>query len=264
MYLIDTHAHLDGEEFSEDLPDVIQRAKDEGIEKIFIPGICLKDTQHLIDVCNSYPGYLYPMIGLHPENIMDEDYHTALKELEKFIIPSNAIAIGEVGLDFYWDDTYKKEQMEAFETQIEWAKNHNLPLMIHSRNAHKELMAIMEKYRSYNLSGVFHCFTGTVEEAKDLLSFPNFMLGIGGVLTFKKSTLREVVQEAIPLSRIVLETDSPYMAPVPNRGKRNESAFVKLVAEKLSEVLNEDFDNIVLQTRENAMNIFKKASFFQK
>ena len=264
MHLIDTHAHLDGEEFAEDLPQVIQRAKDEGIEKIFIPGICLKDTPHLIDVCKSYPDYLYPMIGLHPENIMDEDYHKALEELEKFIIPSNAIAIGEVGLDLYWDDTHKKEQMEAFDIQIGWAEKYNLPLMIHCRNAHQELMEIMESHRSSNLSGVFHCFTGTAEEAKDLLSFPNFMLGIGGVLTFKKSTLRDVVKEALPLSRIVLETDSPYMAPTPNRGKRNESAFVKLVAEKLSEVFNEEIDNIVLQTRENAMNIFKKASFFHK
>jgi len=264
MGIIDTHSHLDGEEFAEDLPEVIQRAKNAGIEKVFIPGICLKDTPRLLNVCNSFPDYLYPMIGLHPENVMDEDYHYALSELEKLIVPSKAIAIGEVGLDLYWDDTHKAEQVEAFEIQIGWAEKYGLPLMIHSRNAHKELMEIMERHRSFNLSGVFHCFTGTVDEAKDLLSFPNFMIGIGGVLTFKKSTLREVVKEAIPLSRMVLETDSPYMAPVPNRGKRNESSYVKLVAEKLSEIFELKIDDIVLQTRENTEIVFKKASFFQK
>ena len=256
--LIDTHSHIDGEEFAEDLDDVILRAKENGIDKIFVPGICLKDTQHMLDVCNAHPDYLYPMIGLHPENIMDEDFHHTLDELEKLILPSGAIAIGEVGLDLYWDATYKAEQIEVFETQIGWAEKYNLPLMIHCRNAHQELMEIMERHRSSNLTGVFHCFTGTEEEATDLLSFPGFKLGIGGVLTFKKSTLREVVRNAIPLSKIVLETDAPYMAPVPNRGKRNESAYVKLVAEKLAEIFNVDFTTIARQTTKNALEVFKK------
>ncbi|MBQ9666716.1 MAG: TatD family hydrolase [Bacteroidaceae bacterium] len=280
--MIDTHSHLDGEEFAEDLEDVLQRAQDAGVEKIFVPGICLKDTPHLLEVCNAHPGYLYPMIGLHPENIMDEDYHHALDELEKILVqglesphpqadtpplPSSAspiIAIGEVGLDLYWDATHRQEQLEVFEQQIRWAEKYDLPLMIHSRNAHAELMETMERHRGSNLSGVFHCFTGTEEEARDLLTFPNFMLGIGGVLTFKKSTLPEVVKNAIPLSRIVLETDSPYMAPVPNRGKRNESAYVKSVAEKLAEVFEVDFDEIVLQTTKNAGKVFKKVTFFNK
>ena len=264
--MIDTHSHIDGQEFAEDLWQVVQRAKDAGVKKIFVPGICLKDTPHLLDVCNSYPEYLYPMIGLHPENIMDEDYNHALDELEKILIQhsSKVIAIGEVGLDLYWDATHKKEQMEVFERQIGWAEKYQLPLIIHSRNAHAELMEIMERHRGSNLSGIFHCFTGTEDEARDLLSFPNFMLGIGGVLTFKKSTLPEVVKNSIPLSRIVLETDSPYMAPTPNRGKRNESAFVKFVAEKLSEVFNVNFDIIVHQTTENVSNLFKKVTFFDK
>lgn len=261
--MIDTHAHIDGPEFADDLEAVIQRAKDAGVEKIFVPGICLKDTPHLLDVCQAYPDYLYPMIGLHPENIMDEDYHQALDQLER-MIDESTIAVGEVGLDFYWDATYKQEQMEVFEHQIQWAEKYGLPLMIHSRSAHQELMEVMERYRASNLSGVFHCFTGTEEEARDLLTFPNFMLGIGGVLTFKKSTLREVVQNAVPLSRIVLETDSPYMAPVPNRGKRNESAYVRSVAEKLAEIYNTDFDNIVHQTTKNALKVFKKVTFFDK
>lgn len=285
--MIDTHSHIDGQEFSEDLEQVIQRAKDAGVTKIFVPGICLKDTPHLLDVCNAYPNYLYPMIGLHPENIMDEDYHHALDELEQIITHSigyhhssdasnplphacdapstpKIIAIGEVGLDLYWDTTHKDEQIEVFERQIGWAEKYQLPLIIHSRNAHAELMEIMDKHRGSNLSGIFHCFTGTEDEARDLLSFPNFMLGIGGVLTFKKSTLPEVLKSAVPLSRIVIETDSPYMAPVPNRGKRNESAFVKFVAEKLSEVFDVDFDTIVHQTTKNVSKVFKKATFFDK
>ena len=275
--MIDTHSHIDGKEFAEDLDQVVQRAKDAGVKKIFVPGICLKDTPHLLDVCNAYSDYLYPMIGLHPENIMDEDYNNALDQLEQILTHSissanssnpvslpKVIAVGEVGLDLYWDDTHKKEQVEVFERQIGWAEKYQLPLIIHCRNAHTELMEVMERHRESNLSGIFHCFTGTEDEARDLLSFPNFMLGIGGVLTFKKSTLPEVVRNAIPLSRIVLETDSPYMAPAPNRGKRNESAFVKLVAEKLSEVFNVNFDTIVHQTTENVSKVFKKETFFDK
>lgn len=263
--MIDTHSHIDGKEFAEDIELVIQRAKDAGVKKIFVPGICLKDTPHLLEVCKAYPNFLYPMIGLHPENVMDEDYTHALDELEKILINTpEIIAIGEVGIDLYWDDTHKKEQIEVLERQIGWAEKYHLPLIIHSRNAHAELMDIMERHRGSNLSGIFHCFTGTEDEARDLLSFPNFMLGIGGVLTFKKSTLPEVVRDVIPLSRIVLETDSPYMAPTPNRGKRNESAFVKFVAEKLSEIFNVDFDTIVRQTTENISKVFKKEIFFDK
>lgn len=261
--MIDTHAHIDGTEFADDLEAVIQRAKDAGVKKIFVPGICLKDTPHLLEVCQAHPNYLYPMIGLHPENIMDEDYHHALDQLEH-MIDDSIIAIGEVGLDLYWDTTYKKEQIEVFEHQIRWAERYGLPLMIHTRSAHQELMEVMERHRHSNLRGVFHCFTGTEEEARDLLSFPNFMLGIGGVFTFKKSALRDVAKNAIPLSRIVLETDSPYMAPVPHRGQRNESAFVKSVAEKLAEVYNQDIDTIVHQTTENTLKVFKKETFFDK
>ena len=261
--MIDTHAHIDGAEFADDLDAVIQRAKDTGVKKIFVPGICLKDTPHLLEVCQAHPQYLYPMLGLHPENIMDEDYHQALRQLE-LLMDDSIIAIGEVGLDFYWDDTHKQEQMEVFEHQIQWAEKYDLPLMIHSRNAHQELMEVMERHRTSNLCGVFHCFTGTEEEARDLLTFPHFMLGIGGVLTFKKSTLREVVKHTIPLSRIVLETDSPYMAPTPNRGQRNESANVKYVAEKLAEIYGTDFDNIAFQTTQNTLNVFKKVTFFNK
>ena len=300
--MIDTHSHLDGPEFAEDLEQTLLRAKAAGVEKIFVPGICWADTPRLLEICNTHAGLLYPMVGLHPENIMDEDYHEVLEKMERLIAESvtetegmniasaesegmNAalaetegmpyackkhiakapiIGIGEVGLDLYWDDTHKSEQMEVLESQLQWAEKYRLPLMIHSRNAHAELMEIMERHRSSNLTGVFHCFTGTPDEARDLLSFPGFMLGIGGVVTFKKSTLRETIKEAVPLSRIVLETDSPYMAPVPNRGKRNESAYVKNVAEMLADVFGLDLHTIVLHTTENALKVFPKAVFFMK
>ena len=300
--MIDTHSHLDGPEFAEDLEQTLLRAKAAGVEKIFVPGICWADTPRLLEICNTHAGLLYPMVGLHPENIMDEDYHEVLEKMERLIAESVAeseetnevsaksdnmnedsakfgnmphacdkhstkapiIGIGEVGLDLYWDDTHKSEQMEVLESQLQWAEKYRLPLMIHSRNAHAELMEIMERHRSSNLTGVFHCFTGTPDEAQDLLSFPGFMLGIGGVVTFKKSTLRETIKEAVPLSRIVLETDSPYMAPVPNRGKRNESAYVKNVAEMLADVFGLDLHTIVLHTTENALKVFPKAVFFMK
>ena len=209
--------------------------------------------------------------GMNIASAESEGMNAALAETEgmpyackKHIAKAPIIGIGEVGLDLYWDDTHKSEQMEVLESQLQWAEKYRLPLMIHSRNAHAELMEIMERHRSSNLTGVFHCFTGTPDEARDLLSFPGFMLGIGGVVTFKKSTLRETIKEAVPLSRIVLETDSPYMAPVPNRGKRNESAYVKNVAEMLADVFGLDLHTIVLHTTENALKVFPKAVFFKK
>lgn len=266
--MFDTHAHLDGTEFAEDLEETLLRARNAGVEKIFIPSICRKDLPAVIRLSLAHPGFLYPMIGLHPENIFDEDYHVALDRMEELLqeslnpIPSPGtptfIAVGEVGLDFYWDDTHKAEQLEVFEQQIQWAVRYQLPLMIHARNAHHELLQLMEKYRDRQLTGVFHCFTGTPEEATQLLSFPGFCLGIGGVLTFKKSKLPETIMQAIPLHRIVLETDSPYMAPTPFRGKRNESAYLVEVGKKLADIFHTTLDDIDTQTSRNALKIFRK------
>lgn len=265
--MIDTHAHLDGEEFAEDITEVIQRAKDAGVEKIFLPNVNEDTLQPIIHLCAAYPGYLYPMIGLHPEEVnptkIDVDATLDAMEsiLESHDLMNTCVAIGEVGLDFYWDKTYKEKQIEVFERQITWAIKYHLPLMIHARNAHAELVEIISKYQSKNnLTGVFHCFTGTEEEATQLLSFPNFALGIGGVLTFKKSKLPEVLKSAVPLSRIVLETDSPYMAPVPHRGKRNESAFVSLVAAKLAEIYDISLQEVERQTNLTVARIFPKAN----
>ena len=251
--IIDTHSHLDGEEFADDLPEVIQRAKEAQVEKILVPNVNLQGLQHLIKVCDSYKGYLYPMIGLHPEDVKN-DYQDQLDQMLAILEedPSKFTAIGEVGLDFYWDETYRKEQMDAFEQQIQWAKQNNKPLMIHARNAFQELVDMMESHRNDNLTGVFHCFTGTEEEAQKLLTFEGFKLGIGGVLTFKKSTLPEVLKNVVPLSRIVVETDSPYLAPVPHRGKRNESAFIIEIIKRLTEIYACNMENIATETKKNA------------
>lgn len=256
--IIDTHSHLDGEEFAEDLDETIQRAKAAEIEKIFIPAINLAGMPHLIEVCKAYKGYLYPMIGLHPEEVR-EDYqdeldklHELLKANQKAPKEERFIAIGEVGLDFYWDSTYRQQQLDAFEQQIQWAEEFNLPLMIHSRNAQAELVETMDKHRSSNLRGVFHCFNGTEEEAKQLLSFQGFMLGIGGTVTFKKNNLKNVLKETVPLDRIVVETDSPYLAPVPHRGKRNESALIIETIKLLAGIYECEMKNIAFQTKKNA------------
>lgn len=258
--MIDTHCHLDDEQYKDDLEEVIQRAKDAGIEKIFVPGICAKDMPHLIYICKNHPGYLYPMVGLHPENIMDEDYHSALQKMED-MIDDSTLAIGEVGLDLYWDDTYEKEQIEVLEHQIELAKKYSLPLMMHVRKAHNQLLKIMRAHKDDNLTGVFHCFTGSAEQARELLAFPGFMLGIGGVLTFKKSKLPEVLRQEVPIERIVLETDGPYMAPTPHRGKRNESAYVVEVAKMLADIYNLPLSEIDRITTENALKVFEKCRY---
>ena len=257
MY-IDTHSHLDAPEFADDLDDVIQRAKDAQVETILIPATNLASLDRIEQICSENPGYLYPMIGLHPEEI-DDNYQQQLDQMHRRLDhnPDRYVAIGEVGLDLYWDDTYARQQADAFEQQIQWAIQYQKPLMIHARNAHSQLVEIMERHRADNLSGVFHCFSGTIEEAQQLLSFPNFKLGIGGVLTFKKSTLPEVLRQAVPLSRIVLETDSPYLAPTPHRGKRNESAFLSATATLLSAIYDLKTENIALETKKNANFIFR-------
>lgn len=255
--MIDTHSHIDGEEFTEDLDAVIQRARDAGVEKIFVPAINLEGLPHLMDVCDHYPDYLYPMIGLHPEEIK-EDYQTLLDAMYTILKSDTGrkfIAIGEIGLDFYWDGTFRNEQLDALEQQIQWAIEFNLPLMLHTRKAYNEMIEIMERHRKDHLRGVFHCFSASKEIAEKLLTFEGFMLGIGGVLTFKNSNLPEVLRESVPLSRIVLETDSPYMSPVPYRGKRNESAFISEVARKLSGIYGCKIEEISLETNKNC-NIF--------
>ena len=257
MTFTDTHTHLDGEEFKADLPDVIGRAKAQGVGRVLVPAIDLKSVDTVLAVCRQFPGYAFPMIGLHPEEVK-ADWETQLRQLKARFTEASFIAIGEVGLDFYWDRTFEREQLLAFEAQVEWAVETQLPLMIHCRKAQNELLHILKRYEKELSGGVFHCFTGNQKEAEQMMKFERFALGIGGVLTFKSSHLREDLPAVVPLERIVLETDSPYMAPVPHRGERNESAFVRLVLEKLAEVYGVSAEEMARTTEENVRRIFTK------
>lgn len=253
--MIDTHSHIYGPEFDEDRDLVVERARQAGVEAILLPNINADSVLPMLELCRAYPQFCFPMIGLHPEDVR-EDYQTRLAEMEDLLEkPHSFLAIGEVGLDFYWDDTFRKQQIEALERQVCWARDNNLPLVIHCRSAHRELVEVMERHRADNLSGIFHCFGGTCEEAAELLSFDGFVLGIGGVLTYKKSTLPEVLK-TVPLERVVMETDSPYLAPVPHRGKRNESAYVVYVAQRLAEVFGCDVSVVDNVTTSTAKRLF--------
>ena len=257
MNFIDTHTHLDGSEFDADRDETVARAKAAGVSKVFIPAINLQSVDTVLAVCGRYPGYAYPMIGLHPEDVK-ADWREVLAEMKARIgTPGRPfIAVGEVGLDFYWSREFEAEQLEAFEEQVRWSVESRLPLMIHCRKAQNEMVHLLRNYKSDLPGGVFHCFTGNEKEAAELLRFDNFVLGIGGVLTFKKSHLPEVLPAAVPLERIVIETDSPYMAPVPMRGKRNESAFALYVLKRLAECYGVSEEEVAAATNGNVRRVF--------
>ena len=278
--VIDTHTHFDAEEFDEDRAEAFARAREAGVGKVFLPAIDVKTTHAVLALAKEYPGYAYPMIGLHPEEVK-EDWKEQLTELRKILEEhrmignanpagesgnanpagdspqfSDFIAIGEVGLDYYWSREFEIEQLEAFEEQVKWSVETGLPLMIHCRKAQNEMVHLLRKYEKELPGGVFHCFTGNQKEAEELLSFDKFVLGVGGVSTFKSSHLREDLPAVVPLDRIVLETDSPYMAPVPYRGKRNESAFVVEVLKTLAKAYGVSEEEFARQTNLNAERVF--------
>ncbi len=254
--MIDTHSHIFESEFLDDLPEVITRAKEVGVQKIFLPNIDDTTVDAMLEVCSQHPGYCYPMLGFHPTSV-DADALKKVKEMKKRLTKGHPyIAIGEVGLDLYWDKTYIKEQKQVLEEQIQWALEEDLPLVIHCREAFPELFEVLRPYKETKLSGVFHSFTGTVEEAEDLVDYTRFMIGVNGVVTFKKSTLPDALK-IIPMERLVLETDSPYLAPVPFRGKRNETSYVKRVALKLAELYEMEIGEVERQTTANALKVFK-------
>lgn len=256
MMYVDTHAHLDGEEFSEDLDAVMQRSRKAGCSKVFVPAIDLATSERILNLCSKHEGFLYPMVGLHPEEVR-ADWREQLKKIHSLLTTHHSpIAIGEVGLDFYWSREFEQEQLEAFEEQVRWSVEMRLPLMIHCRKAQNEMVHIINKCVHELSGGVFHCFTGNEQEAHQLLAFDRFVLGIGGVLTFKKSHLPEVLAAAVPLDRIVLETDAPYMAPTPLRGQRNEPAFVRHVITRLAEAYGVSEQTIADTTTQTALNIF--------
>ena len=252
--VIDTHTHLDAEEFDEDRAEAFARAQEAGVGKVFLPAIDVKTTHAVLALSREYPGYAYPMIGLHPEEVK-ADWKDQLAELRKMQI-SDFIAIGEIGLDYYWSREFEHEQLEAFEEQVKWSVETRLPLMIHCRKAQNEMVHLLRQYQKDLPGGVFHCFTGNQKEAEELLSFDNFVLGIGGVSTFKSSHLREDLPAAVPMNRIILETDSPYMAPVPYRGKRNESAFVIEVLKTLAKAYGVSEEKFAEQTNKNVESVF--------
>lgn len=255
MNFIDTHSHLFLEEFAEDLPLVMQRAKAVGVSRIYMPNIDCSTIKPLLDTVARYPDYCFPMIGLHPTSV-NSGFREELKVMKEMLVQSHPfVAIGEVGMDLYWDRTFINEQFEAFETQIQWSAEYQLPLVIHSRDSFEEVYQIIKRNEDKNLKGIFHSFTGTKEEAERLLQFDGFCLGINGVVTFKKSTLPEVLK-GVPLERLVLETDSPYLTPAPNRGKRNESANVKDTLLKLAAIYQCPAEEVAEITTRNALKIF--------
>ena len=259
MRIIDTHSHLFDEAFAGDLDAVVARAMERQVVKVFLPNIDESTVDPMLSLCGRWPGFFYPMLGLHPTEVRP-GYGAVLDRMERRLSTAHPfIGIGEVGLDYYWDRTYYKEQQDAFRRQVEWSLAFGLPLMVHSRSAHRELTDALAPYRAQGLRGVFHSFGGTWDEARELLSFEGFMLGINGVLTFKKSALPDVLRR-IPLERVVLETDAPYLAPVPFRGKRNESAYVLHTLERMAGVYGLPVEEVARQTYENALKIFPKAA----
>ena len=254
--MIDTHSHLFVEEFSDDLRQTIQRAKDAGVTHVFMPNIDDTTVTDMLRACDEYPGYCFPMLGFHPTSVNAQSM-SVVKDMKRLLDGEHPyIAIGEVGMDLYWDKTYLKEQQRVFDEQIQWALEYQLPLVIHCREAFPELFEVLKPYKDTELSGVFHSFTGTIDEALELVSYSRFMVGINGVVTFKKSTLPETLK-MLPLERLVLETDSPYLAPVPFRGKRNESSYVIKVAVKLAELYGVEIGEVERQTTANALKVFK-------
>lgn len=258
MTFIDTHAHLFLEEFVIDLPSVIERARKVGISHIFMPNIDCSTIEPMLKVASLFEGYCFPMLGLHPTSVAF-DYKDELHQMELLLNQKhNFIAIGEIGMDLYWDKTFIDEQIAAFDTQIQWSIDKNLPVVIHNRDAFDQTYQVLKQYDSKPVKGIFHSFTGTAEEAEKLLSFNGFKLGINGVVTFKKSNLPHMLK-SVPLDKIVLETDSPYLAPVPNRGKRNESANVKDTLIKIAQIYELPVEEVARITTNNALEVFGMA-----
>lgn len=251
--LIDTHCHIYLEEFDADRAAMISRAENEGVERFLMPAIDSETNNLMLGLESEFPGKCMAMMGLHPCSIK-ANFKEDLKTVRDYFEKRNFVAVGEIGLDFYWELTFSKEQYEAFNTQIEWALEYKIPIVIHSRNSIDECLKVVKEHQKGNLKGVFHCFSGTIEQANLAIEL-GFYLGIGGVVTFKNSGLDKVMKE-ISLNHVVLETDSPYLAPVPFRGKRNECSYLKYVVEKLSVVKGISKEEIAATTTKNAIALF--------
>lgn len=254
MILTDTHTHLYLDAFDEDRHEAIKRAVEEGVRYMLLPNIDSGTTTNLLDICASHPDHCFPMMGLHPTSVK-ENYSEELEHVRQMFRKHRFYAVGETGMDFYWDTTYTDQQEKAFRAQIELALEYELPIVIHSRDSFEAIVEILDDYNDRGLTGVFHCFTGSSEQAERAIKL-GFYLGLGGVLTFKNSNLDRVVKN-IPMEHLLLETDSPFLAPVPFRGKRNESVYTRLVANRLAEVKNIPVEEVANRTTENAIQLFK-------
>lgn len=256
--MIDTHTHLYSDQFDSDRDQMIQRAMDKGITKFYLPAIDSHYHQKMLDLESKYPGQIFAMMGLHPCDVKPETWEKELEIVANYLNERTFPAIGEIGIDLYWDKSTLEIQTKAFEKQIDWAIEKDLPIVIHTRESFDEVFEVLEKKKHPKLRGIFHCFSGNLEQAKHAIDL-NFVLGIGGVVTFKNGRIDQFLHE-IPLDKIVLETDSPYLAPVPFRGKRNESSYLELVAGKLVDIYGLDFSEIDRITTQNAERVFDKSN----
>lgn len=254
MIITDTHTHLYSEAFEKDQDEMMSRALKAGVSRFFVPAIDSTYTAAMYALERKYPEHVFLMMGLHPTHIK-EDYKEELTHVKTALAQRKFVAVGEIGIDLYWDKSTLKQQQEAFRTQIQWAKDYKLPIVIHCRDAFDEIFEILEEEKSEDLFGIFHCFTGTLEQAHRAISY-NMKLGIGGVVTFKNGKIDQFLAQ-IDMSHIVLETDAPYLAPVPYRGKRNESAYILEVLEKLSLIYGKSKAQIARITTANSKDIFK-------
>ncbi len=252
--LIDTHSHIYSEDFNADIDEVVQNAYNNGVKKIVLPNIDSGSIKRLVDLSNSYPHICYPLMGLHPTSV-DAEYKEELQAMEYWLDKQKFYGIGEIGIDLYWEKAFVNEQKDAFRQQIRLAKSKSLPIVVHVRNSFKEVYSIVKEEQDGSLEGIFHCFTGKEKEARKIVDL-GFKLGIGGVLTFKNSNLDEVIKN-VDLKHLVLETDSPYLSPVPKRGRRNESSYLVYVAQKLAEVYGVRVEEVAEITTRNARNLFQ-------
>lgn len=254
MIITDTHTHLYSEAFNEDRTEVIQRAIDNNVKRFFIPAIDSETTQAMYDLEKQFPEHVFLMIGLHPTSV-SETVEEELRHVEEELAKRKFYAVGEIGIDLYWDKSFFEAQRKAFKHQIKLAKKYKLPIVIHCREAFDEVFEVLEEEKSEDLYGIFHCFTGTKTQAEQAISY-NMKLGIGGVVTFKNGKIDQFLAE-IELKHIVLETDSPYLAPKPYRGKRNESSYILKIAEKLSEIYGVSLEEVAAQTTQNSLEVFR-------
>jgi len=251
--ITDTHTHLYSSQFNEDQAAMMQRAKDAGVSRFFIPAVDSSHTDSMMELEKQFPENVFLMMGLHPTSVK-ENYLEELAHVKEWIDKKTFFAIGEIGIDLYWDKSFLTQQQEAFRTQIQWAKEKKLPIVIHCRDAFEEIFEVLDSEKSEDLRGIFHCFTGTLEQAKQAISY-NMKLGIGGVATFKNGKIDKFLNK-IDIKHIVLETDAPYLAPTPFRGKRNESAYITNVVDKLVDIYDLSFKEIATITTQNSKDVF--------